>query len=279
MYAGRDGAQAGSIRGGAERESRASDSPGRSGPSSYVLAAHDPHATPIGERLRCAEPVLAYLAEDAGSTLNRGVSEAVARVLRASEATNETHAALRAAFLARALNGLADVLAELDDAALGRAAGAGSGRAVLLAALEPVSAGSLAPDGDPLMVARLRGLKARDQILGAEGGTLPASRVAEHLRISRQAVDKRRRSGKLVGLDIGRHGHAYPAWQFDERGVLPGLEAILAALRVGDPWMQAAFFLSGDPRLDGDTPLDQLRRGRLEAVVRAARGYGQHGGA
>ena len=43
--------------------------------------------------------------------------------------------------------------------------------------------------------------------------------------------------------------------------------------------MRAAFFLSGDPRLNGATPLEELRRGNIEAVRRAASAYGEHGAA
>ncbi len=127
--------------------------------------------------------------------------------------------------------------------------------------------------------ARLRGMQARQEILRTEGGTLSAEQVAACLDITRQAVDKRRRAGKLIGLSTGRRGYAYPAWQLEANGVLAGLAETLADLSVCDPWMQAAFFVSGDPRLGGATPLEELRRGNVEAVRRAARGYGEHGAA
>jgi hypothetical protein len=185
----------------------------------------------------------------------------------------------RAAFLARALNALARLAPQLSAQSLGHAAGASTDLAVLVRALrEPEALAALQAD-DPLAEARLRGLEARTFLVSAEGGTITAGQVAARLGLSRQAVDKRRRVGRLIALHLGRRGYAYPAWQFDSRGVLPGLEAVLAELRVRDPWMQAAFFLSGDPRLDGAAPLDQLRRGNVEAVRRAASGYGEHSAA
>ena len=241
-----------------------------------VLAAH---TAPPETWIHLAEPVLLCLAEAETNAMSRGVTEAMARALEASSAHDAGKAALRFAFLARAVNALSGIVQDLDEEALSRATGAPSDRAVLLHALEHPSAISVLEEEDPLAEARLRGLRARDQILSAEGGTLLAGRVADHLRISRQAVDKRRQAGKLIGLDVGRHGYAYPSWQFDERGVLPGLEDVLGNMRIRDPWMQAGFFLSGDPRLQGATPLERLRHGDVEAVVRAARGYGQHGGA
>ena len=184
---------------------------------------------------------------------------------------------VRTAFLARALNALARLTPQVDDDVLGDATGAESDYAVLVRALESPTALAALAAADPLAPARLRGLAARQEILRLEGGTLSAEQVADHLGLSRQAVDKRRRSGKLIGLSVGRRGYAYPAWQFGQAGVIPGLEETLTSLSIHDPWMRAAFFLSGDPRLGGATPLDELRRGKLEAVRRAARGYGEHG--
>jgi len=53
----------------------------------------------------------------------------------------------------------------------------------------------------------------------------------------------------------------------------------LVASGVEWPARRTAYFLSGDPRLDGARPLDELRKGRVNAVRRAASGYGEHGAA
>jgi hypothetical protein len=129
---------------------------------------------------------------------------------------------------------------------------------------------------DPLAEARLRGLDIRERLLQAEGGVFTSEQVARHLGISRQAVDKRRRAGRLLAFSTGRRGYVYPAWQLAHGGVLPGIESVLADLAIRDPWMQAAFFVSGDPRLEDTTPLEALRKGQIEAVCRAARGYEEH---
>ncbi len=184
---------------------------------------------------------------------------------------------MRAAFLARALNALARLTPELGERALGDAAGAPSDYAVLLRALEAPDALAVLRRDDPLAPARIRGLKARAQLLEAEGGTLTAEQVAALLNITRQAVDKRRRAGRLLALSTGRRGCAYPAWQFGPEGVLPGFEEVLAALTVRGPWTQAAFFLGGNLYLDGETPLAELRRRNVAAASRAASAYGEHG--
>jgi len=130
---------------------------------------------------------------------------------------------------------------------------------------------------DLLARARLRGLDARARLLQAEGGPLSVDAVGRLLHITRQAVDKRRRAGRLLGLRIGRRGYAYPSWQFGEAGTLPGLEEVLLDLLNHDPWMQVGFFLNGNVRLGGESPLAELRRGHVEAVQRAARAYGEQG--
>jgi hypothetical protein len=203
----------------------------------------------------------------------QSLSEAIDRVVDASQQP------IRAAFMARALNALARLAPEVSDEALGDATGAASDYAVLLRALQsPAVLGSLQRQ-DPLAAARLRGLDARRELLRAEGGTVSVEQAALALGITRQAVDKRRRADKLIGLSTGRRGYAYPLWQFGPAGVIPGLEDALAELSVRDPWARAAFFLSGDPHLDGSTPLEELRHGAVEAVCRAARAYGEHGAA
>lgn len=212
----------------------------------------------------------ALLAEAARESAPNTV-EAAARVLRA------TKSPAKAAFVARALNALARLAAELDDRSLGNASGAPSDYAALLQALEDPKALRALRRDDPLAPARLRGLNSREQLLEAEGGAISAEEVAALLHITRQAVDKRRRAGHLIGVSTGRHGYAYPLCQFDHQGTLPGLELVLAELKEHDPWMQLAFLLNRNVRLGGETPLAELRRGHVERVRNAARSYGEQG--
>lgn len=208
--------------------------------------------------------------------MDRNVAEALGRVLPLAQTP------ARAALVARALNAVADLTGQLSDDEVSRVVGARSDAAVLAGALEESPAIASLKHDDPLAAARLRGIRAKHQLLEAEGGVWTVEEVAKHLRLTRQAVDNRRRAGKLIGLDMGRRGFAYPVWQFTPDGVLGGLEAVLGAMTVRAPWDQAAFFLSGDPRLGGERPLDVLRRGRavdVEEVKRAARGFGEHSAA
>jgi hypothetical protein len=97
--------------------------------------------------------------------------------------------------------------------------------------------------------------------------------------VTRQAVARARAEGRLVGLPTARGTYLYPSWQFDRAGVLPGLRAVRGALDGADPWTLTAFMVAPNSRLDGETPLVALRRGDIEAAVRAARAYGEHGAA
>ena len=108
---------------------------------------------------------------------------------------------------------------------------------------------------------------------------LSAEETAKLLAISRQAVDKRRRQGQLLGLIQGRRGYAYPAWQFENGRTIKDLEKVLEALRDHDPWMQVTFFLNSNDRLAGMSPLDVLRAGETGRVVSAAAEFGEQGAA
>jgi hypothetical protein len=132
---------------------------------------------------------------------------------------------------------------------------------------------------DPLARARTRGVLAQREMLDVDGPPMSVAEVAEHLRISRQAVDKRRQAGKLLAVSVGSRSWLYPRWQFAETGILSGLEAVLRVLAPHPPWACLRFFVSGNHRLGGKRPLDLLREGRVEKVLKAAKGFGEHGAA
>ena len=132
---------------------------------------------------------------------------------------------------------------------------------------------------EPLTPAFIRGYEAKRKLIEDHGGTFSAEKIGEVLGISRQAVEKRRQAGKLLALTIGRHGYRYPVWQLYESGTLPGLEQVLRVLSSHDQWMQTAFFVSKNPRLNNRTPKEMLEAGEIERVLNAASVYGEHGAA
>lgn len=192
--------------------------------------------------------------------------------------TVESEAPLMRALMMRAINAVLQ-FAELSEDSVVRATAAPTDLSVLLTAL---SSGELLNDlrsVEPLAPAFLRGIEAQRRLLDASGGTLTAQEAGEVLGISRQAVEKRRKAHTLIGLTTGRHGYRYPAWQFTNSGVLPGLEDVLKALEPNDEWMQAAFFLGKNPRLGDRTPVEMLEGGEVTRVLDAAQVYGEHGAA
>ncbi len=178
---------------------------------------------------------------------------------------------LRGAFIARSLNALSLLAEAMDDGSLGEAVSSPSDYEALLRALEAPDALEALRQRDPLLPAKLRGLRNRERLLAVEGPALTAEEAASALGITRQGIDKRRRAGRLLAVTVGRRGYLYPAWQFTPSGVLPGLEEVLAALREHDPWMQLAFMVNPNAALGGRVPLVELRQGNLAAVLPAGR--------
>ncbi len=197
----------------------------------------------------------------------RHLDDLVARIVKVQRQPS------RAAFLTRAVRGLFDLADKASPMWLLHAASAPTDYDVLLKALQVP--GSVEPDSSvPLMI---RGFEERDKLLKARGGVLAAEAVAKHLHMSRQAVDKRRRAGMLIGLPIGRRGYAYPAWQFGHAGTVPGLERTLHALAEHDPWMQCLFLLNPNSELRGMAPIDALAEGREDEIERLAQAFGEQG--
>ena len=214
-----------------------------------------------------------------------GLDEA-ARRLSSPETVEATKRALTAvakdeleeALYARLLGWFVASMTEADREELVRAASAPSNAELLFWLFEQAALRDALEEG-PLVRARLRGVRVRRELLEAEGGAVSSGQAAELLGITPQAVDKRRRAGKLLALPVGR-AYLYPVWQFDERGrggVLSGLEGVLGSFGVEDAWMRASFFLRRNGRLGDKRPLDALRDGEIEAVEGAARAYGEHG--
>ena len=187
----------------------------------------------------------------------------------------EAPSRVREIFLTRSLRALQG-LKSLDEENLAQAVQAPTDYSVLVAALSADEALVPIRADDPLAAARLRGLDAKRKLLQSEGGTLSSAEGAQVLKITRQAVDKRRQDGTLLAVELGKKGYQYPSWQFG----LEGLEEVLAELSGRDFWEQVSFFLNPSALLHDRPPLDVLREGKknLTDVVIAAKNYGEHGG-
>jgi hypothetical protein len=181
-------------------------------------------------------------------------------------------------FLERGIRGLVSLTLNMESNAVEAAVAETDDLEVLIKGLESKAGLRLARRIDPLAAARIRGLQMKRELLQRAGGTLQPREVAELLGMSRQAVGKRRRAGKLVAVQTGRRGYEYPACQFEDTGAIENLEKVLGAFADDtDAWMQLAFLINPNESLGGESPLDLLRRGETDTVVQAARTHGEHG--
>jgi hypothetical protein len=184
----------------------------------------------------------------------------------------------QAIFQVRAKRAVEDLLAILDPAVLVEAASAPTDVEVLVSALQQPAVLNSMLIRDPLAEAKLRGQLRRKELLEAEGGVLGPEQVGSLLGIQRQSVDKRRKSGTILALELGNR-FVYPAWQIEENSTLPHLEEVLEALKDHDEWRKLSFFVNGNVRLGGKSPLNALRAGQYDEVLKAARSLGDHGAA
>ncbi len=92
--------------------------------------------------------------------------------------------------------------------------------------------------------------------------------------VTPEAVKKAARERRLLAVR-GKGGEMrFPVWQFRENGgPVPGLGEVLAELAqspAGEDMEAFAFFLNPNPLTGGVAPIEALRGGRKEAVIRAA---------
>ncbi len=136
---------------------------------------------------------------------------------------------------------------------------------------------------DPLFRAKLRGRVANRRLLRAAGPLLTEREVARLLRTKIGTVKRRRQKGALLGVDFaGRRGTSkfeYPQFQFVAARVIPGLPEVLRALATHPPWAKLRFLVSENDSLGGARPLDRIRAGDIESVLRSASVFGEQGAA
>jgi hypothetical protein len=147
------------------------------------------------------------------------------------------------------------------------------GCASLLSDLAPLGADLFA--ADPFVDAMVRGAVIKRELLTSAGGGLTSNRVASALGITRQAVDKRRSRRALLAVPNGSGDYVYPACQFTSDGVVSGLEEVLRAFRIRNPWTQLSVLLAPAPALRGKTMLAALKSGAVETASALAASFGE----
>ena len=135
-------------------------------------------------------------------------------------------------------------------------------------------------DVDPLLAAKARGTKVRLQLQKEAGGFLSTQALTRLLDVTEAAISKQAEAAKLLVIKKGR-ANLFPRVQFNEDAQpIQGLKEVLPVLKKAgaDGWGQLLFLLNSNDRLDGQRPIDVLRKGgEAASVVEAARSYGEHG--
>jgi hypothetical protein len=91
------------------------------------------------------------------------------------------------------------------------------------------------------------------------------------VNMSHETVNQKRKAGEILGLQGATRGNRFPRWQVTREGLpLPGLKILFETLG-GDPWTIYRFLLQRHNELAGETALDALKVGRVEAVTGVAR--------
>lgn len=193
------------------------------------------------------------------------LKEAIAEILGTS-----TSRSAESIFFIRALKALIK-LSKSDR--LVETAAASSDYSLLLKALSSPEAMELLAATDPLAKAEVRGILVKQQLIEASGGTYNSKEVADLLGISRQAVDKRRKNSKLIGIPKGKGSYLYPVWQFTSGKTIVGLELVMNVIKDLDPWMQVTFMLNPTLNENKKNPIALLEEGSIDKAVEIAKIY------
>ena len=187
---------------------------------------------------------------------------------------------MRAAFQRRSLDALGRISAQASTESLAEALAATTDVGTLARVLCDADVVSQAiTELEPLAPLIARNAEHRFELLEAAGGTLTADEVGKLHGITRQAVDKRRRTKSLLALRQGGDWR-YPRCQFDGpmHEVVAGLPKLLQVFPETDPWATLDFLLAADETLGGKTPLETLQEegwtDSLERLVRIEHGNG-----
>ena len=130
---------------------------------------------------------------------------------------------------------------------------------------------------DPSLGEQVSALAVEDELMHRAGGLRDAKWVAEYLGINPKSVTAKARRNELLALTKGDRNF-YPAFQFQNGQVMPGLRDLLQALPLTNGWSRLSFLVSPDPALDDRTPVEAFSTER-ETVLALAAGADTQGAA
>lgn len=144
------------------------------------------------------------------------------------------------------------------------------------AAKKPQSKADVDACETELKAARLRGLDRIAQLRKAAEPVLQLAEVCAILGLSREAILRKVGRKQILALPNDRH-RVFPAFQFRDGGLLPGIAEVLSCLDTASPFVALSFFLGRNSDWDGQCAVDLLRAGNVEPVLAQARTFLQHG--
>lgn len=125
---------------------------------------------------------------------------------------------------------------------------------------------------DPLAEAKRRAREHQDWIL-ENVPMLGAGEAAKLLRVTRQALDKRRKKLAVLGVQWGRNWY-YPKDQFGIDDVVPGLEEVLATLPFESDWPRLDWMLKEREEFQGRNAFTALKQDDIDLVIAEASDFG-----
>ncbi len=181
---------------------------------------------------------------------------------------NHTHSKTKNAFLERAHKAVQRMADEMSEEVLITALAAGSDVGTLARVISNPSLKDPALEIDPLAPARARALQHRKEIAQEVGAMLTVAQATDLLGITRQALDKRRKAGSVLGIRVGAEWR-YPELQFKNGAPLPRLRDILKAHHGVDGWVILDSITGADPVYENRSIIDLLRHEDNEALDRS----------
>jgi hypothetical protein len=124
-----------------------------------------------------------------------------------------------------------------------------------------------------------RGAVAKQEMLQESGGCLSSGQVAKLLGITQSGVNLRRSRSGILAVPLSGGEWGFPARQFQDGELRPGLAGVLRAGSAMSPWVLLSILLDPVPGSEDTVILDALDRPEvLEDIHNRIATYGQQGG-
>ena len=118
--------------------------------------------------------------------------------------------------------------------------------------------------------ARLDVITTHDEDMSRETELLGAGDMAARLGIARASLDNWRRAHRILAFRKGVRNFVYPVRQFERLGPLEGIDLVRA--HFSDDESAWEWLVTPLDVMDDAAPIEWLRKGRVDAVARAAEG-------